>query len=165
MRKFKLGLVVGRFQPFHLGHRYLIKRALEFCEQITIGIGSSNRKDVDNIFTYSQREKAISIFLEQEDLKSRVKKIFPIPDVPSDEEWLRLVLKRVIPDIVVGNNDWVNDIFKEAGFIVKSLPYYKRFLLEGKKIRKLIREHGSWEYRVPKYLVEEVKHIIYNQIV
>jgi len=34
-------LIIGRFQPFHLGHLLLIKEAAKEADIIVIGIGSS----------------------------------------------------------------------------------------------------------------------------
>ena len=46
MRKDKnIGIIIGRFQPFHLGHSCLIKRSLEKFEKIIIILGSPNIDD------------------------------------------------------------------------------------------------------------------------
>ena len=37
------GLLIGRFQPFHLGHLDAIKFALSKVDKIWLGIGSSNK--------------------------------------------------------------------------------------------------------------------------
>lgn len=164
--KYCTGLVIGRFQPFHLGHKYLIKKALRLCDEIVIGIGSSNRNDCNNIFSYTQRRNFIKKFIKQERLQSRIRKIIPIPDIPSDDEWLKLLLQKITPDLVIGNNDWVNSIFKKAGLCVERVPHYKRYLFEGVKIRKLITEGKAWQDRVPKYLVDEIsRSITYTRIV
>ena len=44
----KTALIVGRFQPFHKGHLFLIKKALEKANKIIIGIGSANIIDENN---------------------------------------------------------------------------------------------------------------------
>jgi len=36
MKKFKLGLVVGKFAPLHLGHDLLIRQAIEECEELVL---------------------------------------------------------------------------------------------------------------------------------
>ena len=43
--KYKVGFVLGRFQPFHRGHQYLIEKALEQCESVIVGVGSVNVED------------------------------------------------------------------------------------------------------------------------
>ena len=38
MKKFKLGMYLGRFQPFHNGHKFIVDKMLEECEQVIIVI-------------------------------------------------------------------------------------------------------------------------------
>ena len=39
------GLLIGRFQPFHLGHLDAVLFGLSRTENLFIGIGSSNNRD------------------------------------------------------------------------------------------------------------------------
>ena len=41
MSRYKRGLIIGRFQPFHNGHLKLIQQVLEECEELIIVIGSA----------------------------------------------------------------------------------------------------------------------------
>src|ERR1035437_5400882 len=86
-KKYKVGLVIGRFQPFHNGHKYLIKKALENVEKIIINIGSANILNKDNPFTFEQRKKMVEEFIRQEKLEDRVLKIVPTDDIPDNDEW------------------------------------------------------------------------------
>ena len=47
-----IGFLIGRFQPFHLGHLEAIKFALSKAEHLHIGIGSSNKRFKDFIFKH-----------------------------------------------------------------------------------------------------------------
>lgn len=155
--KYKIGLVIGRFQPFHLGHVFLIKEALRLCEKVVIGIGSSNVLDQDNIFTFEQRLKMIELFIREEKLEERIIKVVPIPDVPDDEEWFEITKKAIgHVDVVLGNNDWVNRIFEENGYKIKKIEYFDRVNLEGKKIRELIQKKENWGNRVASYIQEMI---------
>lgn len=40
------GLVVGRFDPPHLGHSFLIERAAERCERLVVFVNSGAERDV-----------------------------------------------------------------------------------------------------------------------
>jgi len=156
---YKTALVIGRFQPFHNGHRYLLLKALEYADKIVIGLGSSNRRDDDNPFTYKQRIAMLHEFINQEKIEDKIVKIVPIPDVPDDKEWLNLTLQKAGEfDVSIGNNSWVSGIFKEGKIPVKNIPFYKRYILEGQKIRKLLRNGKKWENRVPGYLVDNISH-------
>lgn len=56
----KAGVVIGRFQPFHKGHKSLIDHALEECEQVFVFIGSANRlPNFKNPFSNEERKEFI----------------------------------------------------------------------------------------------------------
>lgn len=153
MQKYKLGLVIGRFQPFHLGHQYLIEKALLHTEKIIIGIGSSNIADENNPYDIGLREEFIKEFLKQENLLERVEKIIYIPDVPDDDKWYAIANKLTGKvDVVIGDNSWVNGIYADHNIPVVQIGYHKRHLLEGKKIRHHLKHKKPWKTRVPKYL-------------
>lgn len=151
MQHYKTGLVIGRFQPFHNGHAYLIKKALEFCDALIIAIGSVNKTDADNPWSTSIRKKMIERFVEEEKLTAKVHKIVLLDDC-SDADWVQQVSDKAPADVVVGNNEWVNHLLAKAGYAVLPLPYLDRFLYEGKKIRKDMKEGKEWESRVPSYI-------------
>lgn len=163
MYKYSMGLVIGRFQPLHNGHVYLIKKALEVCEKIIIVIGSSNIENLDNPFSYTKRRSMVLEFLKQEGLKDRVVQIISSPDIPDDILWRdRLLAKAKNVDIVIGNNDeGVNRFFEQAGYTVLRVPYFKRYKYEGQKIRKLMRENKKWEDRVPEYIAKQINTKIF----
>ncbi len=53
---FDLGVFIGRFQPFHLGHLYSIVEALKSCEKLLILIGSAHRaRNIRNPWIYEER--------------------------------------------------------------------------------------------------------------
>ena len=82
-----IGFLIGRFQPFHLGHLGAIKFALSKVEHLHIGIGSSNKSHEDrNPFTADERKKMILSSLDDD----IIKKIYPlhyIPDVDDHSKW------------------------------------------------------------------------------
>ena len=43
--RFPTGLIVGRFDPPHLGHSYVIDEALERCERLVVYVNSSFARD------------------------------------------------------------------------------------------------------------------------
>lgn len=61
MNKFKLAVYIGRFQPFHLGHKAVVEQALELADNLLIIVGSSNQPRTDkNMFTFDERAKMIA---------------------------------------------------------------------------------------------------------
>ena len=75
-----IGFLIGRFQPFHLGHLEAIKFALSKVEHLHVGIGSSNKSHQErNPFTADERKEMILLSIE-DDIAKRIS-IHYIPDV------------------------------------------------------------------------------------
>lgn len=55
----KIGLVHGRFQPFHIGHKFLVDEMLKECDLGVILIGSAIKNDEKNIFDMETRKQMI----------------------------------------------------------------------------------------------------------
>ncbi len=59
-KKYQFGIVIGRFQPFHIAHRELIKHSLSLAEKVIVILGSArSASDVRNPFTPAMREEII----------------------------------------------------------------------------------------------------------
>ena len=103
---YKIGFVLGRFQPFHRGHRYLIDKALEQCESIIVGVGSANKQDEKNPFSFEERKKQISEAIKKQNYASRIISIIALDDNPDDDIWLEDLLKKTGKiDVMFGNNE------------------------------------------------------------
>lgn len=163
MDRYAVGLFLGRFQPFHLGHLYSLHRALEVAEDVVVGIGSANvRDEQNNPLSYEQRKEMMKKVIEEEGLSERVIRIVGIDDFPSDDDWAREVENKVGEfQVVVGNNEWTNGVLEKKGYKVAWSGLHNRDRLEGVKIRELLRrESEEWKYRVPKYLTAMIEKLV-----
>jgi nicotinamide-nucleotide adenylyltransferase len=143
------GLFIGRFQPFHLGHLYAIEFALGRVDNLSIGIGSSNRSNEKrNPFTADERKEMILSSLGQSELKKI--SIYYIPDVDDHEKWTYHV-DSIIPnyDVVFSNDDFTRELFKKRGSQVVSVPLQQRTILSGTEIRAKIASDHDWSGLVP----------------
>lgn len=60
MRQFDVAVVIGRFQPFHNGHKYLLEQALLLAEKVVVLVGSANKAvNIKNPFTFEERKNMI----------------------------------------------------------------------------------------------------------
>ncbi len=158
MKKYKIGLVIGRFQPFHLGHKYVIEKALKVCEKIYIGIGSSQIFDERNPYSTEKRKEFLNAFIENEGIRDGVIGIVTTEDVADDDEWFADLIKKIPgTEVVIGDNEWVNGIFERHAIPALRIGYYKRNILEGTKIRKSMQEKKPWKKRVPEYLISHIE--------
>lgn len=157
MKKYKVGVVIGRFQPFHLGHKHLIEKALDIAENIYFVVAATNLKDSDNPYDANKRVEFLKKFIKEEGLEKKVLKIIKLANHPDDNVWLANLLKKTGKvDVIIGDNEWVNGIFENANIPAYRVGFFKRNILEGTKIRRLMRENKKWESRVPKYLLESI---------
>lgn len=152
-------LIIGRFQPLHHGHIYVLKRIFENHENVKIGIGSSqiSNKYTDP-FSATERKDFIIAALSKRAFSSDRYEIFFIPDIFNAQKWVDHVISIVGDfDIVYSNSDWVRQLFKKRGFLLgnKIEIFKKKF--SGTHIRKLIAtKNDDWKKLVPK----EVQNII-----
>jgi len=154
VKKFQVGFLVGRFQPFHKGHLHLIKKSFQYIKTMIIGVGSVGVINKDNFLSYEQRKKMLETVIRKEGWSDKVSKIVSVKDFNNDKLWLEHCLEVAGKiDVVIGNNEWTNGIFERAGYPVLRLGFYKRYLYEGVRIRRLIKIGKRWENRVPDYIV------------
>lgn len=136
------GLVIGRFQPFHCGHYRMINWVRERCDELTIGIGSSNKHDSDNPYYFGQRRDMIWLSYPM-DVKFD---IVAIPDFGNEKKWVKWIQDNIEFDILFSNSQRELRIFKEAGLKTEYIEY-EGYGLHGTDIRKLLHEIKS---NVPK---------------
>ena len=60
----KLGVYIGRFQPFHKGHQYVIDQMQKEVDEILVLVGSSNlRRSIKNPFDFDLLVSAITSYI------------------------------------------------------------------------------------------------------
>ena len=107
------GLLIGRFQPFHLGHLDAILFALSRTENLFIGIGSSNKSnEKKNPFSSEERREMIVSSIEPS-MIDRIK-IFGIPDTDDHGKWT-FEIDQVVPkyDAVFTNDEFTKTLFEK----------------------------------------------------
>jgi len=155
LKKYKLGLLIGRFQPFHLGHLRAVQYAASKCEKLVIGIGSAQESGTErNPFDAETRKNMILESLIE--VHTDISKIdfIKIPDFMDDEKWYTYIKNQIKDiDIVFSGNPWVKRIFKTRGIKVVTPPWYNRGEISGTKVRSLIRSGEKWEGLVPHAVI------------
>ena len=88
MKNYRITVVIGRFQPFHLIHQQLVEKALELGEKTLVILGSAKRAaSIRNPFTPAQREQMIRACFSAEDNERLVFR--PLRDHPYNENnWI-----------------------------------------------------------------------------
>ena len=144
-----IGFLIGRFQPFHLGHLEAIKFALSNVEYLHVGIGSSNKSHEErNPFTADERKEMILSSID--DVIAKRISLHYIPDVDDHSKWTHLV-DEIIPeyDVVFSNDDFTHELYGKRGKSIISVDLKSRSNLSGTNIRNLILTDQNWKEFVP----------------
>lgn len=165
------GLFIGRFQPFHKGHLYVIKRILQHEDEVIIGIGSAEDNfTFENPLTAGERYEIIKAVLINEGIWER-SYVVTIPDINENFVWPSRVMEYAPRfDRVYTSNNLVEILFKEHHVDVVRVELINRELYQGSVIREKILKGEPWKEYIPdivlKYLekfnFEERIKFLYN---
>jgi nicotinamide-nucleotide adenylyltransferase len=152
------GLVIGRFQPFHEGHRYLVEQIASDVDEVVVGIGSAGRShSVKNPFTSGERVNIVQNVLDGMETMTY---LIPVEDVEENALWVRDVEMHCPAfDVAYTNNHLVERLFEEAGYEVRRTPLHNREEYHGAEIRQRMIDGEDWEHLVPDEVVVAVDEI------
>ena len=143
------GLLIGRFQPFHLGHLDAVLFGLARTENLFIGIGSSNKSnEMKNPFSAGERREMIVSSIEPS-MIDRIK-VFDIPDVGNHEKWT-FEIDKIIPkyDVVFTNDEFTKTLFEKRKISVVPVVLKDREKFSGTNVRELIADDKNWQDFIP----------------
>ena len=155
------GLLIGRFQPFHLGHLEALQFALSKVDKLWVGLGSSNKPmEKNNPFSAEERKKMILSSID-DSMKNKIS-IYFIPDLDNHVKWIEKI-DTIVPkfDIVFSNDPLTDHLYSKRAIDVISIPFLNRDVLSGTNIRNLIISDQKWENFVP----EGTKNFLINSSV
>ena len=162
-KKYDFGIVIGRFQPFHLAHQKLIEHSLSLAEKVIVILGSArSAPDVKNPFTPQMREEIIRACFP----KDANRLIFrAVRDYPYNDHVWTAEIQNIVGEIA---DETEHARIAVAGFFKDKSSYYlnlfpqwnfEEFYSSDKKLLKsnatVIREKfftddDSWRELVPE---------------
>ncbi len=131
------GLLIGRFQPPHLGHLSVVKKILEEKDEIIIVVAAAQiSHTIKNPLTAGERITLIRLMLMDEKIDPTKYWIIPANDIMDNPLWVHHI-NRLTPqfDTFYGNNQFTKMLFQDAGFEVKQTAIVNRKEFEGTTIR------------------------------
>ncbi len=152
------GCFIGRFQPFHLGHRRVVESIENDLEGLIIAIGSAGEShSVHDPFTGGERIRMVRGALSDLDLMTYA---VPVEDVKRHAVWVTHV-ESITPafDAVYASNPLVVRLFEEAGREVRRIEMHDRDRLEGTRIREAMIADEGWRHLVPDPVVSVIEEI------
>lgn len=152
-------LLIGRFQPFHLGHLEAVRRIAASGEDLILAIGSAQESHtLKNPFTAGERWRMIEETLRSEGIRGVA--LATIPDVHRNAIWVRHVESLLPPfRVFYSNNALPSRLFREAGYEVRPIPFLRRAELSGTEIRRRIAAGEDWESLLPKPVAAVVREV------
>jgi nicotinamide-nucleotide adenylyltransferase len=155
------GLLVGRFQPFHLGHLAVVQelQGRDPKGELVLGVGSAQASFTWlDPFTAGERLEMIGRALEEARVP-RVRSI-PLPDIGRHALWVAHVESLVPPiDVVFTNNPLTQALFERARYKVENPPVYDRARFQGSVIREQMAAGGAWAQAVPPSVARFLEEI------
>ena len=144
------GLLIGRFQPFHLGHLEALRFALSKVDQLWVGLGSSNKPLQKNNPFSAQERKEMILSSINDSIRKNIE-IFFIPDFENHKKWVEHI-DSIVPkfDVVFTNDEMTKHLYSKRETRVIEIPFTKRDALSGTNIRDLIVNNLQWKEFVPK---------------
>ena len=132
-------IVLGRFQPFHLGHAALIKAAIEHADggEVIVAIGSAQAGwEANNPWTADERQAMIEAWAAESGHSLSVVHIDDINDPPN---WVEHATKAHGEGTLVTSDGPTADLYRAAGWGVHDVALSQRETLEGWRVRQSVR--------------------------
>ncbi len=121
-RKYDFGIVIGRFQPFHIAHRELIKHSLSLAEKVIVILGSArSASDVRNPFTPAMREEIIRACFPEDSARLIFR---AVRDYPYNDHVWTAEVQNVVSEI---SDDTDGAKIAIIGFFKDRSSYYLNF--------------------------------------
>lgn len=161
------GLVVGRFQPFHLGHMGLVEQALSAYEEAVVAVASAQYNYLPrDPFTAGERVEMVRRAVGAGGDRAaggRLARciVLPIDDRPDNAAWAAHLRSSLPPfGAVLSGNPYVETLLSGAGVRVDRPRMVDRPRYVGSGIRALMaRGDGSWRGLVPPAVAAYIDEI------
>jgi len=151
----KTAAFVGRFQPFHRGHKKVVEEYSGDYD-LKILIGSSEKEGEEkNPLSFEERKKLIELCFP--DIE-----IIGIADEDGGEEgnkrWMEKLKEKSDAEIVISRNNLVKELVREDEDLeLVEQEHYRREIYSGTEIRRRVRSGGEWRYLVPECCEEDFR--------
>ena len=155
------GLMMGRFQPFHLGHMDLIKQILKECDEVIILVTSSQFNYMEkDPFTAGERIEMIHNSIKESELDLTRCIILAIENQFNIATWSSY-LKSMLPhfDRVYSGNEYVKMLLADSDIEVIKPVFLDRDQFNATKIRSMIKDEKNWKELVPNSVYDFIHKI------
>ena len=131
-------IVLGRFQPFHKGHEYLVNSAFELAgdNEVIIAIGSASKGwESNNPWTLDERTEMVKSWLTEQNKSATIVGINDINDPPN---WVNHASESHGEGILVTSDEATQKLYEESDFTVEFVDLSNRENYEGWRVRQTL---------------------------
>lgn len=148
--------MVARWRPVHRGHVPVLRALCTHADHAVIGIGSSNRYNARNPFTFDETQAMIRLVLANDDAYT----LTPVPDLDDGPRW-RLMVKDLFGplDVFVTANPYVADLMADLYTVVHPIaliPETARVPINGSMVRRAMARGEDWQALVPQPVADYI---------
>ena len=157
----KRGLMIGRFQPFHIGHLKSIEQILNEVDEIIIAIGSAQYShSMNNPFTAGERVMMVHAALREYNFDLSRVFIIPVTDTNDNRIWVAHLVS-CVPyfDVAYSHNPLVKRLLAERNITVSSTELFNRPTYSATMVRKRLLNNDNWKELVPKSVAKIITDI------
>lgn len=140
-KQFDLLVFIGRFQPYHNGHHYVIQEALKLSRHVLVLVGSANKlPDSRNPFSFEERKSMIKESFPESYKTATNILVHPLNDYPYDE------------------NKWISEVQSEVSKVADMYGDVNKIGLIGHS-----KDHSSYYLKLfPNFESVDVKGVNFN---
>jgi len=131
-------IVLGRFQPFHKGHEYLVNSAFELAgdNEVIIAIGSADKGwESNNPWTLDERTEMVKSWLDEQNKSATIVGINDINDPPN---WVNHASESHGEGVLVTSDKETKELYEESNFTVEFVDLSNRENYEGWRVRQTL---------------------------
>ena len=150
--------LIGRFQPFHLGHLDLIRQILTESNNVILIIGSSQANFTPhNPFTAGERIQMIRNSLMESKICLEKVTLTHVMDNQNNYGWFSNLKSFAPPfDVLYTGNVFIKLLIEDEKILIREPNFSRKDLYNGSHIRQLMaNDDPRWQNLVP-YAVKKI---------
>ena len=151
-KKYLSAALIGRFQPFHLGHLEFIRKILSETSEVILIIGSSQANFTPhNPFTAGERTRMIKDSLIESKIPMEKVTIIHIMDDENNYRWFSNLKSFAPPfNVLYTGNVFIKLLLENEQILLREPKFIRKELYNGSNIRKLLAANDpQWKNLVP----------------
>lgn len=151
---------MGRFQPFHRGHLYLVDSVLKECQELIMVVGSAQFNYLyTDPFTAGERISMIHSALLESSIPAERCYIIPVINDENNSRWYAH-LSSLVPKfhVLYSGNEFVKCLVGTR-VRIQTPTFVKKRFYNGTYIRNLIAHEKRWNQLVPPSVAKLIEKV------